>query len=176
MSENFISRVLKLKEVGVLELGNRNNGMFEDMCFLERKEFTNPIMTGIDVFRRRVVVLQVISDTGKIFTQILYVRHTHGTSMVSRNGSPFLHTTDYLNDDDYLLLEDLVSGKLCEISNYKVQWESYGFDSVVKDMKTLRIMTSQEVIHSLVGKDLSANSIIPNIVMKPADVVSSRSS
>lgn len=142
----------KSPSIGALNLGDRNSGIMEDMSFLQPHEITHPIMYGVDVFRRRVLVLSIRGDVVNTFAdnvnndpvhyvQILYQRYTNNDyNWVSRNGVPLLHTEQTLKEEDFQLLNDLLSMKSVDVANCKIMWET-NMDNV----KCLRIMTVDEV-------------------------------
>ena len=110
--------------IPVLNIGNRQ-GSTDYIDFITYDEVTSPIMTGVDKFNRRFIVIKAeFEGIDKKFMQTFFQRYTDGDRWISDFRNNFIETVGGMTEDQMLLIQDLLDGeevvieeKLLEFTN-----------------------------------------------------------
>ena len=97
--------------IPVLNIGNRQ-GSTDYIDFITDDEVTSPIMTGVDMFNRRFIVIKAeIEGINRKFMQTFFQRYTNGDMWISDFRNNFIETVGGLTEDQILLIQDLLDGE-----------------------------------------------------------------
>jgi len=94
--------------IPVLNIGNRQ-GSTDYIDFITYDEVTSPIMTGVDKFNRRFIVIKAeFEGIDKKFMQTFFQRYTDGDRWISDFRNNFIETVGGMTEDQMLLIQDLL--------------------------------------------------------------------
>jgi len=97
--------------IPILDIRNRQ-GSTDYIDFLTYDEVTSPIMTGVDVFNRRFIVIKAkIEGIDTKFMQTFFQRYTDGDLWISDFRNNFIETVGGMTVDQMLLIQDLLDGE-----------------------------------------------------------------
>ena len=104
--------------IPILNLGDRQGATLY-IDFINTDEVTSPIMTGVDKFNRRFVVVKAkIEGHDDEFMQTFFQRYTNEHLWISDFRNNFLETYGGMTIEQLDLLQDLIDGKDVILQEY----------------------------------------------------------
>ena len=102
--------------IPILDVGDRQ-GATNYIDFIDVDEVTSPVMTGIDKFNRRFVVIKAQIEDHE-YMQTFFQRYTNENLWISDFRNNFLETYGGMTIEQLDLLQDLIDGKDVVLQEY----------------------------------------------------------
>jgi hypothetical protein len=108
--------IAKSNKYPILNIGNKG-GHTDYIDFLKWDEVTNPVMIGIDCYKRYFVVVKFFVNNKYKLMQTFFQRYTDGSGWMGCGHATtnLISTSGYMNEHQFQLIRDIINGKTVQL-------------------------------------------------------------
>lgn len=154
---------LNLDNIPILDIGNRQ-GSTDYIDFIRDHELTSPIMRGVDIFKRRFIILRMFIN-GKKFTQTFFQRYSNNEKLWMgdcNHINGLLDTCGGMKEIQFKLIQDIIDNKTIKLQKEHQLFNENHIDKFVCNEKVYLENKKREQLLQETNDIGFFNSIITN--------------